>query len=803
MSEGQDDGFEGIVTKHLSEELHIRRGVTAEEYTALCRTAWDACHPSPGFHKILIDPLRPIEAMLANSTQEYIHWRAADEIEAQKDPSTEIRCVSVGAVKPDFSAGADDGPTPSSEEPDEPETRRYMLAVFDVLGFSALLQEKGLSEITTLYSRLIAETVTKEGMRAYSIVRFSKTQKGSVLGVAPIRHAHFSDTILLWVPLVQHFIGPFMARCADMVCEALRMGLPLRGALAVGPAVMHSRTGTFVGAPVVEAAKLEQAQDWLGVCLGPSMLAADVSREFDPYLVVPYKIPFKTGKANNVSDLALDWPSRFRASYGVTPVSAIRAIDRSPAHRIYYDNAVKFAEFSAGPIFRSEGFHPPNLGELADAAIRARRENAPLTPHHELTLKDISRTDAVGALVAKFVRAIAVGENPPDIPNDVPDGLQRYLRELSLASHGTAKFFKLVPCVVEAICMRLSGTPLSQNADGMLTELEGLGKDGRETSKFLRDLANGRTPVVPRKLRNGMGPFLKQALAWATQGKVPSGLVAHVAEDCMGARLDYAPLDDGALRALAALEATGGNWPHVVAFLRGIAAGEDPAVSTEIPEPTRSNLVRVSLTSRLAGVQQPRTLEIISVGFGDPATGIDLFSLVEALVALRGHVTDIPHEAEDAIRRFEAATPERAIVAQRLRAIISETPQMAPPDTLPMALRVVLVQIEAVAKGAGIPLDPSLVGLAAIRSRHGGGPMGDCILFSLHAMARATAEAEVLANYLWRIANGGPAGPAPLLTEPQLAETAEEVRCLADKEVGGIRLMMTQAKAPIGAEFLG
>jgi len=81
------------------------------------------------------------------------------------------------------------------------------------------------------------------------------------------------------VPLVEHFIAPFMVRCADMVCEALKLGVPLRGALAVGPAVMHSRTVTFVGAPLVEAARLEQSQDWLGVSLGDSMLAADVSRE--------------------------------------------------------------------------------------------------------------------------------------------------------------------------------------------------------------------------------------------------------------------------------------------------------------------------------------------------------------------------------------------------------------------------------------------------------------------------------------------------------------------------------------------
>jgi hypothetical protein len=74
--------------------------------------------------------------------------------------------------------------------------------------------------------------------------------------------------------------------------------------------------------------------------------------------------------------------------------------------------------------------------------------------------------------------------------------------------------------------------------------------------------------------------------------------------------------------------------------------------------------------------------------------------------------------------------------------------------------------------------------------------MGDCIMFSLHAMARARPEAKTLADYLWNIAHGGPAGPAPILKDPQLAAVAEEVRCLADKEVGGIRMMMTQAKKP-------
>jgi hypothetical protein len=371
--------------------------------------------------------------------------------------------------------------------------------------------------------------------------------------------------------------------------------------------------------------------------------------------------------------------------------------------------------------------------------------------------------------------------------------MRRFLSELSLAVGGTAKFFEMVPCAVEVVCMRLCGTPLSQEAEATLTELAQFGQDGKEVSKFLRDLSNGETPKVPRKLSRGMSPFLKQALSWVNEGKVPSGLVRHVAEDCLNARMGYRPLDENALRALSALEATNESWSKVAAFLRGISTGEDPVIPDNMPEPMHSDLVRVSLGSRLAGVQSPRTWEIISVGFGDPPTGIDLFSLVHALCEVKGQLTSIPENVEEAIRQFETAAPERAVVAHQLRSLITGDSPIETTENLPVAIRYLLVQIEAVANGKAIPIDPSLVGLAAIRTRHGGGPMGDCIMFSLHVMARGNAESKTLANYLWLIANGGPAGPAPVLGDPQMAATAEEVRCLAEPQVGGVRLVMKPA----------
>jgi hypothetical protein len=796
--------FQRTVAEYIAEGLHTRRGLTAEEYTAVCRRAWEGCRSSPEFpFKVLRDPLASFERMLANSSQEYVHWRVADELDALRGPSTEIECHALGKVKPDLSTGRDDSPPPPTEEPQVPERRLHIVAVFDVLGFSALLQEKGLPGITALYSRLISEAVTKEAMRTYTILRLSKTQMGSILGVLPVRHAHFSDTIFLWVPLVQHFIGPFMARCADMVCEALNMGLPLRGALAVGPAVMHSRSGTFVGAPIVEAARLEQAQDWFGVSLGPSMLAADVSREFDPNLVIPYAIPFKKGKTRPPIDLALDWPSRFRSRFGADPIDSIQAIDRSPAHRIYYTNAAKFAEFSAGPVFRSEGLQRPNLGELADAALQARRTGEPLKRQHQFMLKDLSRTGPAGDAVASFVRSIAAGKEAPGIPTELPSGMQRYLQELSLATGGSAQFVKLIPCVVECVYVRLCGSSLSEGTLAMLAELEELGRDGQKVARFLRAFVAGGEVVVPRGLPHGMGPMLKDTLAWVSNRRVPSGLVRHVAEDCLKARLGYEDLGKDALCTLAAIDSTSDEWHRVAVFLRGIAAGQDADLPTEIPETVENDLVRLQLSSRLAGVQPPRMLEIVSVGFGDPHTGINLFALAEALLNLRERAGAIPNDAEAVLREFEASSDEHAIVAHRLRSLVAGAETTQDVEQLPLAIRLILAQLDALANNRPIPIDPFPVGMAAIRSRHGGGSMGDCVLFSLHAMARADVEARRLAGYFWRIANGGPAGPVPPLTSAPMVAIADEVRCLADKEVGGIRLLMKQAESRQKAQPLG
>jgi len=787
--ESDESDFQKTVARFLSEGLHIRRGLTEEEYTAVCRTAWESCQATPDFaFKVLIDPLLAGENLVSHNPEEYAHWHAADALDMFRGESTEIRCALQGLINPDFSTGPSKGPV-LEPEVDVPEKRRYIIGVFDVLGFSALLETAGLDAVTEQYARLIAEAVTKPAMRIHNIIQVSKTEAQSIFCVLPVQHAHFSDTILLWAPLVQHFIAPFLARCADMVCEALQMGLPLRGAVAVGRAVMHRTSGTFIGQPIVEAAKLEQAQDWLGVTLGASMLAADVACEFDPTLVVPYRVPFKRRRINFPTSLALDWPNRFRARYGIDPSESIALINRSPAHSIYYDNAQKFATYSAGPLFRSDGLRPFRFNELAQAAVTARKSHTPLTIRQNMALNDLARAGDIGASIATVIRATAAGDDLPPIPASLPRGVRSELRELSQAAEGPARYVNLNAYVFSAFIARHTHTPLHEDVQTGLDELQHLDPRGPVIAQFLRDLADGQQPALPRRFPRHTKELFKEVHAWAISGAVPDSLLKRLATECLEARINELPLDDATQLALDAVDGTGQQWSAVVSFLRAIAAGEQPDLPSTLPKELHNKFLGLQRAATPAGVQRPRTADIMAVGIGDPSTGVDLFSLSYALSALRGQTTEIPKELLEAIEVFEAGDSLRVILAQRLRAIPSGTPNEQHHDHLPIALELALAQLDAIANNDPIPLDPSLAGLAAIRSRHGGGEMGDCIRMSLHILAGGNAECRALVDYLRNVAQGRSPTPIPTLTDSELLTTAEEVRCLADPLVGGIQMM--------------
>lgn len=251
-----------------------------------------------------------------------------------------------------------------------------MLAFFDVLGFSARLQAEGLDAIVALYNQLIDTTIKQHEQNQRWEKAFRPVGESSegtlmipVIFGLPLRSAYFSDTILLWAPLVPMFVRSFVTHCATFVCEALRMRVPVRGSLALGDAVMHRPSSTYIGEPIVEAARLENVQKWLGVAFATSATWPEFMAEVDPRLIIEYDVPIKEGSsADGLTPVVLDWPRRWRELFATDPPEILEEMNQAHPHP-YYGSTITFVQHSKA----NEDWHLRPDDEMKEARLRMHK----------------------------------------------------------------------------------------------------------------------------------------------------------------------------------------------------------------------------------------------------------------------------------------------------------------------------------------------------------------------------------------------------------------------------------------------
>jgi len=217
--------------------------------------------------------------------------------------------------------------------------------MFDVLGFSRWVETESLAVILTAYQQLIERAVLKPNEKG-GVTAFH-TPEGQLLAVtrAPA-YAYFSDTILLWCPLAPPLVADFVERCGDLMCEALSMDIPLRGAITLGDAVLDNKTNTYIGKPIVEANNLEKGQDWVGLTLGNSAIWSPFLAQLHGASVIEYSAPMKEKFKAFASPIVVDWPRRWRDKNGSGPTSKLDELNKTPAFAKYWNNAKAFAEYS-------------------------------------------------------------------------------------------------------------------------------------------------------------------------------------------------------------------------------------------------------------------------------------------------------------------------------------------------------------------------------------------------------------------------------------------------------------------------
>lgn len=224
------------------------------------------------------------------------------------------------------------------------EANEYMIAMFDVLGFKSLFPLPGLNEVYRRYEALTA--FVREPKSGIDLVPMPDGH--IAVGHLHVECAYFSDTILFWTPYSFPALRSFCTTCSEAVCRGIEIGLPLRGGVAVGQAIMDHPNVTYIGAPIIEAAKVEAAQNWIGVTFGPSFHDPTDRKQFFLDTILPYRSHRKAECDDFIHGCVLDWPRHWRQTRSSSASTAVQTLntqsDASITHK--YDTTLRFIEFS-------------------------------------------------------------------------------------------------------------------------------------------------------------------------------------------------------------------------------------------------------------------------------------------------------------------------------------------------------------------------------------------------------------------------------------------------------------------------
>lgn len=156
----------------------------------------------------------------------------------------------------------------------------------------------------------------------------------------------------------------------EFFCEAIVAGIPLRGCVSTGPAIMDSYKSIYIGSPLVEVARGETEQNSLGIAFGKSF--NNCHPVYNDYFI-PYLNHIKE-KSSFLSPMMLDWARYWRQSPDFSNhnlTECIGKMNKDPRFSAYYNNAIKFFEFSNSHQNWSHELNREGITDITDYYKRA------------------------------------------------------------------------------------------------------------------------------------------------------------------------------------------------------------------------------------------------------------------------------------------------------------------------------------------------------------------------------------------------------------------------------------------------
>lgn len=251
----------------------------------------------------------------------------------------------------------------------------YYVALFDILGFEERLKSFGLDGMLSRYEALIdvVNYRKKQMEHVFGALGFSEapywTAEGDVFIFSETYGAYASDSILLWAnrtwpeardvsdEVIRAAAGNladgwkyhpipsdnFLEVCNDIMCRGLEVGLPLRGAIAIGDAVLDRERSIYLGQPVVEAARLEGGQRLIGT----SFCLSTTAQIIPPRFRLNFEEHIKESHRNLWGGSMLDWPRHWRRTRQTNLAEVIAGLNTNPKYSAYYENTLKLISRSA------------------------------------------------------------------------------------------------------------------------------------------------------------------------------------------------------------------------------------------------------------------------------------------------------------------------------------------------------------------------------------------------------------------------------------------------------------------------
>ncbi|WP_247258205.1 hypothetical protein [Pseudomonas moorei] len=246
---------------------------------------------------------------------------------------------------------------------------RFLVCFLDVLGFEFRFNKLGLGGMLEKYLELIhiVDQRNEATDRWFGSLNFTEgaywTSEGNAFISARLYGAYGSDSILLFAHADfpenrypealnssveerqkwgedpaqgwrYHTVpcDAFLDLCNEVICHSIEIGLPLRGALSIGEAVLHLDERVFLGQPLIDTARLEHAQQCIGASFASPFMTQVVPKRYQ----LSFSDHFKKDVPSLFSGSILDWPRHWRKTRTHGLLDALRDMNVDPKFDDYY-----------------------------------------------------------------------------------------------------------------------------------------------------------------------------------------------------------------------------------------------------------------------------------------------------------------------------------------------------------------------------------------------------------------------------------------------------------------------------------